>query len=262
MKMNKSIKTTMSLATIAGLVPLAGVLLAVPTANAATLLHHWEFENNLTDSEGLLDVSGGTPTYVAGKFGQALSVNGNDRVTTGSSPWAVATNAAVSNISYGGWMKLVSSSGASSNIMGFQDSARTGTWIRIDGANTPTPNFFGRVNGPGEVMSTPAGSVTVNDWHHVIMTVSSGDGMKLYVDGNVAASNAAGTLFDNGTDWWIGHDTFTGSFDDMAIWDGVLTSTEVGNAQLSGAASFAVPEPSTTALLGLGGLALILRRRK
>jgi hypothetical protein len=41
-----------------------------------------------------------------------------------------------------------------------------------------------------------------------------------------------------------------------------LTAGNPGNTSAVSLAHFAVPEPSSTALLGLGGLALILRRRK
>ena len=52
--------------------------------------------------------------------------------------------------------------------------------------------------------------------------------------------------------------------EDVTIWfnnlgDNGYAGSDIGNITLNGTA---VPEPSTTALLGLGGIALILRRRK
>ena len=48
---------------------------------------------------------------------------------------------------------------------------------------------------------------------------------------------------------------------DVAVFDGVLTTTELENARDFGAVNFGVPEPSTSLLLGLTGLALLRRRR-
>ncbi|HAC81435.1 MAG TPA: hypothetical protein DCG06_14140 [Deltaproteobacteria bacterium] len=51
-----------------------------------------------------------------------------------------------------------------------------------------------------------------------------------------------------------GNQGANGIYGDFRIYDNTLNDAAV--------AALAVPEPSTTALLGLGGLALILRRRK
>ena len=52
------------------------------------------------------------------------------------------------------------------------------------------------------------------------------------------------------------------SFATQAIGGRALFLTESGGSQSLSLVTVAVPEPSSTALLGLGGLALILRRRK
>ena len=44
--------------------------------------------------------------------------------------------------------------------------------------------------------------------------------------------------------------------DELAIWDTALTSAQINNIMVNG-----VPEPSTIALLVMGGLALLDRRR-
>lgn len=55
-----------------------------------------------------------------------------------------------------------------------------------------------------------------------------------------------------------GASDFIGDLDDMRIWN-FSSSDALGDVET---AVFAVPEPSSTALLGLGGLALVLRRWK
>ncbi|QQL46423.1 PEP-CTERM sorting domain-containing protein [Sulfuriroseicoccus oceanibius] len=60
-----------------------------------------------------------------------------------------------------------------------------------------------------------------------------------------------------------GDRAITTEIDDVAIFDNTLTDGEMLFLSTNAAASaVAVPEPSSAALLGLGGLALILRRRK
>jgi len=59
-------------------------------------------------------------------------------------------------------------------------------------------------------------------------------------------------FFANNTD---NNGVKVGLFDDLQVYDHALSNTEVQ-------ALAAVPEPSSAALLGLGGIALILRRRK
>ena len=64
-------------------------------------------------------------------------------------------------------------------------------------------------------------------------------------------------LFENVEADGSGNILFTGTAGDLL--DGSVDAHRFG---LNGLQINQVPEPSTTALLGLGGLALILRRRK
>ena len=57
-----------------------------------------------------------------------------------------------------------------------------------------------------------------------------------------------------------GNLTYDGDYANIAIYDTALDTAALQTVLNAGPA--AVPEPSSAALLGLGGLALILRRRK
>lgn len=115
-----------------------------------------------------------------------------------------------------------------------------------------------------------------NGWHMATMVIDSVAGeLRGYVDGTIVDTQGGGGPSDNtfvtegdgiaSTDpILLGLRGFGGfapivDLDDVGIWNTALTTAEIGDIYASG---IAVPEPSSTALLGLGGLALILRRKK
>lgn len=118
-------------------------------------------------------------------------------------------------------------------------------------------------------------------WNHVVVTYEStatvdggfGAGLTVYLNG-VALTMDGGNP-KNGTqelntsgDFLIAGNGglgnnggyLNGSIDDVQVYDAALSSSEV--SFLFNNPTVAVPEPSSAALLGLGGIALILRRRK
>ena len=119
-------------------------------------------------------------------------------------------------------------------------------------------------------------AMSADTWHHVAVTASNTSGLlSVYIDGSLVVSNtnANSTWTFNGADGFgtgahftlgakrsSGGNVYDGLLDELAIYDSVLSESD-----LAARANFdpnAIPEPSTTALLGLGGFALILRRRK
>jgi hypothetical protein len=110
--------------------------------------------------------------------------------------------------------------------------------------------------------------MTVNVWQNVVVTfdadggTTSGGIINAYLYGtpfatadNIASSNAVEGLVIGGHRAGEGRN-FDGLIDDVAFYDHVLLPTEITSLQTN-----AVPEPSGIALLGLSGLALVLRRR-
>jgi hypothetical protein len=248
MKMNKQMKTTMSLAAAMG-------CLATSSASAATsLIHHWALDGNANDSTGSDNgTATGGPSYVAGKFGQAVSLDGSTQyITTGTDPFPTT------DFTLTAWLQQTS---ADSRYWAI------GTQANPDGIHVwQNTNLRVRRLGGGEVDSGSA--LALNKWVHVAVTVSSTAGMTLFVDGVSQGTDVATTSQSSEANFTLGKrpdsngDYFPGLIDDVAIFDGVLDSTQLINVRTLGATNFAVPEPTTTALLGLGGLALILRRRK
>lgn len=110
-------------------------------------------------------------------------------------------------------------------------------------------------------------------WHHVAFVIDNTAGTVTgYLDGsNTGWANGkggpSGNTFTAGTDIsdasqlrlgiaGNGSGEFRGELDDFRIYNEALDAAQVA------ATMNPVPEPSSSALLGLGGLALVLRRRK
>lgn len=274
----------------------AGLLVAGMTtsSNAASLVHHYSFDDlvtggNATDSvggaTGIWDGDANANIAVAGIIGTASQTNdenggnGAEHYTIGSlngidgatqfsiSLWFrqdVDTN---NNSNYNGLFmtrNATSQTGGGGENWGIaienNNSPRHIDW-RVDGqAGTETDNIIGNVS---------------NDWNHVAYVYdSTTNTTSLYQNGSLVTSENVGPgvgAIVTGGSWDIGDDAccpsreFTGTLDDISVWTGALTADEVAAIYQGGLqgidAPNAIPEPASVALLGLGGL-MMLRRRK
>jgi len=100
--------------------------------------------------------------------------------------------------------------------------------------------------------------VTDGQWHHVAVTRDAGATLELFVDGLSEDTAAAGTNpltanpnIDIGANTLDGR-YFNGLIDEVAFYNSVLTSTQVGQHYAVG-----IPEPSTFVLAALGLLELL-----
>lgn len=133
--------------------------------------------------------------------------------------------------------------------------------------------------------TTNFGTYTKGTWQHVAQTIVSAGGtttVTTFVDGVSVGSDSGPTatmgnisptagLEDPGINFGRARTPasdrpFDGKIDEIGIWNRALTQQEISDAVTLGNRGLrltdAVPEPSSTALLGLGGLAIIWRRRK
>lgn len=210
-------------------------------------------------------------SYAAGKFGQAVSLDAaDDQINLGStSLGAIGTG----NFTISLWVNLNGQTVSGDPAFFSNKDWGSGTNVGINYAVKGGGNLDLNTYGTARVDFQDAGTsdLSASGWDNIIL-VRDGTALKYYFNGVQEGGNKtidAGADFasannfilgDDGTGGYNGGSNWTGDmlFDDLAIYDEALDQSAISALQ----STTAVPEPSAAALLGLGGLALILRRRK
>jgi hypothetical protein len=207
-----------------------------PIANA---VFSYSFSGNTKDVSGKQNdgIAQNTPVLTTDRFGfpnSAYTFNGNQFIET-TSP---VSNPQTFSISL--WFNTTTSTGGRlAGISQYQDG--TGSYDRHIYMNNAGELYFGVYAGGANTVNT-SGAYNDGNWHHVVGTLSVTNGVKLYVDGVLQASNAAYTSAEPQANayWSIGgtnlggwpsapsSNYFSGKIDDVAIY-----STELSAATIS-----------------------------
>ncbi|MFC4993485.1 LamG domain-containing protein [Rubritalea tangerina] len=232
---------------------------------SAALVAHYTFDNagNLGENSGSAGLTwngSSGATAVSGKFGGAAGfVPATDYWNSGFGTAAVdfsnfTVSMHVKAPSAGNWTDFISFNGGGGTLKIEQNS---GGHASVYSTNTP--------GGAAVTIGGGAGpDIRDGGWHQLGL-VSSGGTLTLYIDG-IAVESAAyagsGTItgLQLGAEWALGRRT-TADIDDVAIYDRALTAGEMAWLNVN-VATEAVPEPSSAILIGLGGLGLVLRRKR
>ncbi|TWT78826.1 Bacterial alpha-L-rhamnosidase [Planctomycetes bacterium CA13] len=216
----------------------------VVTGPPANLIGHWKLDGNADDSVGSRDgLVGGIVRFIPGKIGRAATFESERGfISTSENPLPKT------DFSIAAWVRLKSQSSDKSYIAGTQKSNQAGAFIRVEPDRSVSATVLPGGAVIAEVASIP-GTITIGDWTHVAMTVSEADGLKLYVDGVLVGEDVSATSqiamknftigrrpdralsVSDGGDW-------LGEIDDVAVWDGVLTNSQLKNTIDKGAAHF------------------------
>jgi hypothetical protein len=188
--------------------------------------------------------------------GSAVSLQGSlsSTVTASSSS---GTPAAVSMES---WVRTSSVRGGRVLGIGNAGSGPSSATDRVVYMRNDGRLVFGALVNGSRVTVTSVAAFNDNRWHHVVATQGS-DGMRLYVDGNLVASNTTTTASSSRGFWRLGGDSLTGwptqpsdsalagDVDEVAVYYRSLTAGRVFQHYAT-----AVPSADTTAPDAVGDL--------
>jgi hypothetical protein len=217
-----------------------------PTApDPAGLLAQYELEGNANDSAG---TAHGTPTgglFVAGRFGQAISLAGNDYVDCGNpgeldfgtGSWSVSA-----------WITMPASTTNNMNIFSNGGDSAGGIRYMLGVSETDDHKACLTVDdNVTKVQSTSSATVDDGQWHHIV-GIRDGGSLRIYVNGfqdgddvglpdgyDLSGTSQANAYIGAGWNYETSavEKVFVGVIDEVRVYNYALSSAEVRS--LSGA---------------------------
>lgn len=216
-----------------------------PSGNVAWLTGDGDAGDTAGTNSGALQAGA---RFRVGRVGQAFSIGGNlsgDNVRLASGGlFRNQSNAAVE-----AWIFPRGAGSIGGQTLFFEDvGINPGSRVQITRSNSGAMQFFGR-DAAGTVfnVTTPAGAAPLNSWTHFAGVYEAGVGVKIYIDGVLAATlnNAALTSFsaDNSAAVRIGaagaagvFGEFNGDVDEFSVYNRALTDAEIQSIVKAGIA--------------------------
>ncbi|MFH1587496.1 MAG: LamG domain-containing protein, partial [Candidatus Diapherotrites archaeon] len=193
------------------------------------LVSYWNFDSGASDVHNGNDATVNGATSATGILNNGYGFDGDDFILTGD------TEIGGDNYTFAAW---VYNSGASASIV--QAGAGNAQYFETNGANIQ----LGVGNGSSRITRITSGNrLTPNGWHHIAATWEmTADRTVLYVDGIPETFSNIG--FTGSTYWGDGVITmgrtyyaskfFTGTMDEVGVWNRALTAEEISSLYNSG----------------------------
>jgi hypothetical protein len=207
--------------------------------NSANLTLHYEFEGTTNDSTGVNNGTAfGGPTYVLGKVGQALLLDGvDDYVAIQNLNYATT---GLAEVSVAAWIRT--SNWDNQVIVAFDRNEYWRLEIHLVGGG-PGQIGWDVMTDTGQVDYGSTTRVDDGQWHHVAGVFDNGT-LTIYIDGNPEASASGGPTYGSGTPRYgyigLGSEStlfnaeprrpayfFDGAVDDVRIYNNALSHAEV-----------------------------------
>ena len=238
------------------------------------LIAYWQFDeldgtiadNEVSTSSNFDGILMGDTTFVAGKFGNAVTFDGSgDYVDVAN----VLIPAASQSYSVATWFKATESSLDGTRRMLFETSGDWAASVELSATANLLKYSVNTEGTTGDAIVSTTIKPSEGEWHHVVLTYDSvtdpvsGDvtgTSKIFYDGAevVAARRTTSNTLRPSTGFHIGtyRDAngryFEGLLDDMGVWNRSLDDSEVAwlwNEGVGNAVASAVPEPGMCTLL-------------
>ena len=186
------------------------------------MIHEWKFDGDLNDSIGRADKKElGTTTvveYVPGVVGLAVKLDYNDSLR--------ALNRYLQDIPNNKFtldfcMKAEKIRG--NGIFIEKKRGNTGFAVRAD-----TTRVSGWAIGRPDDWVDCFMNIVDNQWHHVALTAKKGDNKTIWIDGVKCSENdALGPGLRNNRNFYQGRRLYEGLLDEEALWNRVLSNSEI-----------------------------------
>jgi len=228
----------LSSSVVAASVACSWLLVFAPSAHGVDLVHRWSFEGDFSDSSGSGNTGIGTGSFVAGKYGQAVALVGNEAglgdgvdsdfannlPTGGAASWTTSVWANLSTAP--GSLEYFAGFGVKSGFAG-TDTSKARGMIAFGGSDDNNFYFW----GGGNDAASPAEYSADSQWHMYTMTYSAGT-LRMYKDVNLVLTQAK-TLADAAPTVHVGNpsnwnNNFDGSLDEFSIFNDALSIAQIG----------------------------------
>jgi hypothetical protein len=196
---------------------------------AANLTAYYAMDGNTNSSTGTLaGTPAGAPTFVAGKVGQAIKLNGATDYVTAQGSLSLPTYSAAM------WFMVEGGTGERDLLSIYDDAGAHGALLEVRANGALRFLHRAPIATSGGVDLYNNGKYDDGGWYHVAI-VKSVDGMTMYINGEQAGFMANTTEFDHAltriTLGVLKHDSlsryFPGQIDDVYIYGRALSHAEV-----------------------------------